>query len=132
MPRPRSDHPTPGELEVLQILWRRGPCTVRDVLEELNRSRRRAYTSVMSLLNVMVEKKLLGRKPHGRAFLYAPRVKEEPTLRQMVGDLVDRAFGGSAEQLVLHALEQTDPSSGQIEEIRRIIDAYHDRKEEAQ
>jgi len=129
MPRPRSEHPTPGELEILQVLWRRGPCTVRQVMQELNSGRPRAYTSVMSLLNVMVDKKLLRRKPHGRAFLYEARVREQPTLREMVGDLVERAFGGSAGQLVLHALEQTDPSSPELDEIRRLIDAYRSRKE---
>ena len=129
MPRPRSEHPTPGELEVLQIIWREGPCTVRQVLEALNRARPRAYTSVMSLLNVMVDKRLLRRKPHGRAFLYSARVEEQPTLREMVGDLVERAFGGSAQLLVAHALEQTDLSEQQVDEIRRLIEDYRSRKE---
>ena len=129
MPRPRSEHPTPGELEVLQIIWRQGPCTVRQVLDELNRTRPRAYTSVMSLLNVMTDKKLLRRKPHGRAFLYNARVEEQPTLREMVGDLVERAFGGSAELLVAHALEQTDLSPQQLDEIHRMIEEYRSRKE---
>ncbi|NLE60655.1 MAG: BlaI/MecI/CopY family transcriptional regulator [Planctomycetes bacterium] len=129
MPRPKSEHPTPGELEVLQIIWRKGPCTVRQVLDELNQSRPRAYTSVMSLLNVMTDKKLLRRKPDGRAFLYSARVEEQPTLREMVGDLVERAFGGSAELLVAHALEQTDLSPQQLEEIHRMIDEYRSRKE---
>ena len=130
MPRPRSEHPTPGELEVLQLLWQRGPCTVRQVLDELNRVRPRAYTSVMSLLNVMVDKKLLRRKPHGRAFLYSPRVEEQSTLREMVGDLVERAFGGSAELLVAHALEQTDPSPEELDQMRRMIDEFRSRKED--
>jgi BlaI family penicillinase repressor len=130
MPRPRSDHPTPGELEVLQVVWRRGPSTVRQVLGELNQVRPRAYTSVMSLLNVMVDKKLLRRKPHGRAFLYIARVEEQPTLREMVGDLVERAFGGSAQLLVAHALEQTDLSEQQLDEIHRMIEEYRSRKED--
>ena len=130
MPRPRSEHPTPGELEVLQLLWQRGPCTVRQVLDELNRVRPRAYTSVMSLLNVMVDKKLLRRKPYGRAFLYSPRVEEQSTLREMVGDLVERAFGGSAELLVAHALEQTDPSPEELNQMRRMIDEFRSRKED--
>ena len=132
MARPRSEQPTPGELEVLQILWQKGPCTVRQVLEELNRTRRRAYTSVMSLLNVMVDKKLLARKSQGRAFLYKARVQEQPTLGKMVEDLVQRAFGGSAEELMLHALEQTNPSPEQLSEIRRLIDDFRSRKETEQ
>ena len=129
MSRPRSEHPTPGELEVLQIIWRLGSCTVRQVLDELNQVRPRAYTSVMSLLNVMTDKKLLRRKPQGRAFLYSALVEEQPTLREMVGDLVERAFGGSAELLVAHALEQTDLSKQQLDEIHRMIDEYRSRKE---
>jgi len=129
MARPRSEQPTPGELEVLQLLWRRGPSTVRDVMNELNQTRRRAYTSVMSLLNVMVSKKLLRRKPLGRAFLYEPGVPERPTLRELVADLVNRAFSGSTEQLVAHALEQTDPSSEELDELHNLIDEYRSRKE---
>ena len=129
MPRPRSEHPTPGELELLQIIWRLGPCTVRQVLSELNGVRPRAYTSVMSLLNVMVDKKLLRRRPHGRAYLYSARLDEQTTLREMVADLMDRAFGGSPQLLVAHALEQTDPSAQQLDEIHRMIEDYRSRKE---
>ncbi len=128
MPRPSSEHPTPGELEVLQVLWRLGPCTVRQVMEALNRTRRRAYTSVMSLLNVMADKRLVRRKPLGRAFVYSAGVREQPTLRRMVGDLVERAFAGSAGQLVVHALEQTDPSVHDLDQIRRLIEDHISRK----
>ena len=129
MPRPRSDHPTPGELEVLRVLWRDGPCTVRQVMEALGPKRPRAYTSVMSLLNVMDEKNLLRRTPRGRAFVYAARARERSTLRGMVGDLLDRAFDGSMEKLVAHALEQTDPSPQELDEIRRLIEAARRPKE---
>lgn len=131
MPRPKSEHPTPAELEVLQILWKRGPATVREVMNELHEMRPRAYTSVMSLLNVMTDKKLLRRKPKGRAFVYAPRVAERPTLRGMAADLLNRAFGGSTEQLVVHVLEQTDPSTQELDELRRLIDEYRAGKESA-
>ena len=79
MPRPKSDHPTPGELEALKILWEHGPSTVRQVMERLNEDRPRAYTSVMSLLGVMADKGLLNRKPQGRAFVYEPAVREGST-----------------------------------------------------
>ena len=131
MPRPRSDQPTPGELEVLQVLWRLGPATVREVMDALNATRPRAYTSVMSLLNVMVDKGLLEKEPRGRAFAYVACAQEEPTLRQLVGDLLQRAFRGSAGQLVAHALEQTDPSPAELDELRRLIDAYRDRREDS-
>ena len=129
MPRPRSDHPTLGELEVLRVLWRDGPRTVRQVMEVLGQKRPRAYTSVMSLLNVMAEKNLLRRRPRGRAFVYAARAREQSTLRGMVGDLLDRAFDGSMEKLVAHALEQTDPSPHELDEIRRLIETARRPKE---
>ncbi len=130
MPRPRSQTPTPAELEVLELLWKTGPFTVRQVLDELNRKRPRAYTSVMSLLNVMTDKGLLKRKPQGRAFVYEARAQEQPTRGQMVGDLVRRAFGGSVRQLMASALEQTDPSPEELDEIRRLIEAYKAREED--
>lgn len=130
MARPRSETPTPAELEVLHVLWHRGPRTVRQVMDELNTSRRRAYTSVMSLLNVMTDKKLLRRKPAGRAFVYGARVKQKATLGRLVGELVDRAFAGAPDQLVAHALEETDPSPGQLERIARLIEQHRTRKGE--
>jgi BlaI family penicillinase repressor len=129
MPRPRSEQPTPGELEVLQVLWREGPATVRQVMEALNTARPRAYTSVMSLLNVMVDKRLVRRRPQGRAFLYAPRVQRTSTLRKLVGELLSRAFQGSTRQLVMQLLEQTNPSPEELSELKRLIEEYHARKE---
>lgn len=129
MPRPKSNHPTPGELEVLKILWDRGPSTVRQVMERLNAERPRAYTSVMSLLTVMTEKGLLNRKPQGRAFVYEAVVREDSTLRRMVADLTERVFDGSAQQLVVHLLEQTEPSAAELDEIRQLIDAYRTVRE---
>ncbi len=124
MARPKHEHPTPAELEVLQILWERGPCTVRQVLGVLNRRRRRAYTSVMSLLNVMVEKGLLARKPLGRAFIYQARAQRRPTLTGMAADLVGRAFAGSASALVAALLQPDRVNDQELEAMRRAIDAY--------
>ncbi len=124
MARPRHEHPTPGELEILQVLWRRGPCTVREVMKVLNPTRRRAYTTVMSLMNVMFEKGLLEREPKGRAFVYKPRATRKKTLSGMVRDLLCRAFDGSASTMVVHLLEQADLSEDELDEIRRAIDAY--------
>ena len=96
MPRPKEDQPTAGELEVLKVLWDRGPSTVREVMDVLNQSRPRAYTSVMSLLNVMAEKRLLVREARGRAFVYRPRMDRGKTLGRLVGDLLRRARMGLA------------------------------------
>jgi len=130
MPRPKHEHPTPGELEVLKILWDRGPSTVREVMEVLNRQRQRAYTSVMSLLNVMTDKGLLEREPKGRAFLYRAQVGREKTLGQMVHDLLGRAFEGSASALVARLLDQSSPSPEELQEIRKTIDEYHQQQGE--
>ncbi len=130
MPRPKTETPTPGELEVLKVLWDQGPCTVREVMEVLNRRRRRAYTSVMSLLNVMTDKGLLVRQAVGRAFLYEACVPREQTLGQLLDDLLGRAFEGSAASLVAHLLDQSDPSEAELREIRKTIDQYLKRQGE--
>ena len=124
MARPRHEHPTPGELEILQVLWERGPCTVRQVMKVLNPTRRRAYTTVMSLMNVMFEKSLVKREPRGRAFVYRSRATRKRTLSAMVGDLLGRAFDGSATAMVAHLLEQANLSENELDEIREAIDAY--------
>ena len=121
MVRPRHEHPTPAELEVLQVLWDRGPSTVRDVMGTLNQARPRAYTSVMSLMNVMADKGLCRRKPKGRAFLYVPCSQREKTLGGMIRDLVSRAFSGSASALVCHLLQETNLSDEELHEIRKTI-----------
>ncbi len=128
MARPKHEHPTPGELEVLKILWDRGPSTVREVMEVLNRGRRRAYTSVMSLLGVMTDKRLLQRESRGRAFVYRAKVAREKTLGQMVEDLLGRAFEGSASALVAHLLDSSSPSGEELDDIRRTIDLYRQQQ----
>jgi predicted transcriptional regulator len=124
MPRPKEEKPTAGELEVLKVLWARGPSTVREVMDVLNERRPRAYTSVMSLLNVMTDKGLLVRVPQGRAFVYRARLDRRRTLGGMVEDLLGRAFDGSASQLVAHLLDKHQPSSEELAEIRRTIQQY--------
>jgi BlaI family transcriptional regulator, penicillinase repressor len=128
MPRPKEEQPTAGELEVLKVLWDRGPSTVREVMDVLNDTRPRAYTSVMSLLNVMADKRLVLREPQGRAFVYRPKTERGTTLQRMVGDLLGRAFEGSTSQLVAHLLDQTKPSATELAEIRREIEKYQQQK----
>jgi BlaI family penicillinase repressor len=124
MARRKQTSPTEGELEILQVIWDRGPSTVREVLEVLNRSRMRAYTSVMSLLNIMADKGLVMREPQGRAFVYRARRPRERTLGKIVGDVLGRAFAGSAQELVAHVLQQSKPTPAELQEIRRVIEAY--------
>lgn len=122
MARPRHENPTPAELEILQVIWERGPSTVREVLPSLQEKRPRAYTSIMSLMNIMADKGLLERRPAGKAFVYAATAPRDRTLAKLLGDLVDRAFEGSASALVAHLLGRS--SREELEEIRRTIEAY--------
>lgn len=129
MGRPKFQNPTPGELEILSILWERSPLSVREVREVLNRQRPRAYTSVMSLMNVMTEKGLLVRKPAGRAFVYLPKAGRTKTMRRMLGDLLGRAFAGSASLLVAHLLEEANPDSQELAIIRKTLADYESQQE---
>lgn len=125
MARPKQEQPTPAELEILKLLWERGALTVRDVMETLNvDGRQRAYTSVMSLMNVMADKGLLKRMPVGRAFEYSAKVARERTLGQMLGDLLGRAFEGSASALVTQLLDEANPTPEELAEIRKAIAQY--------
>ncbi len=128
MARPRHKNPTPAELEDLQIIWEHGPCTVREVMNLLKRKRPRAYTSVMSLRNVMAEKGLLGQKPKGLAFIYSAKVSRDKTQSSMLRDLLNRAFDGSANALVAHLLEQAEPNSEELDEIHKTISRFSRKK----
>jgi BlaI family transcriptional regulator, penicillinase repressor len=114
--------PTPAELEILGVLWKRGPSTVRDVQEALDQERPTGYTTVLKLLQIMTEKGLVRRDETNRAHVYAASLPEDHTQRQLVRDLVDRAFGGSAMKLVMHALSSRKASAGEIAHIRRMLD----------
>jgi predicted transcriptional regulator len=116
--RPR---PTGAELEILRVLWQRGPSTVREVLEALER-RDVGYTTVLKLLQIMVEKGLVNRDLSQRAHVYEARLPREQTERQLVRDLVDRAFGGSAERLVMQALSSKKTSAQELDRIREFLD----------
>jgi predicted transcriptional regulator len=124
MPRPRAEQPTPAELEILQVLWERGPSTVREVLDVLSERRKRAYTSIMNLLNIMADKGLVMREPQGRAFIYRAKKARENTVGKIVRDVLGRVFAGSASSLVAHVLDQSRPSEEELAEIRRTIDQY--------
>jgi BlaI family transcriptional regulator, penicillinase repressor len=114
--------PTPAELEILGVLWESGPSTVREVQEELERGRPTGYTTVLKLLQIMTEKGLVRRDVRERAHRYTPRLPRERTEQQMVGDLLDRAFGGSASRLVLRALSSRSATSDELERIRELLD----------
>jgi len=121
MPDAQTPRPTDAELEILQVLWANGPCTVKQVHVRLQRRPLRGYTTVLKLLQIMSDKGLVERDERSRAHVYSARVAEEETLRRMTGDLVDRAFGGSAGRLIAQALSARPASREELEQIRRLL-----------
>jgi BlaI family penicillinase repressor len=118
----RAPRPTPAELEILRILWELGPSTVRDIQERMERERPTGYTTVLKLLQIMTEKDLVRRDETARAHVYAARLPEQQTQQQLVRDLVDRAFGGSARKLVMQALSTRKTSREDLSKIRELLD----------
>ncbi len=114
--------PTDAELEILKVLWRRGPSTVRDVFDSLSETKQTGYTTVLKLMQIMAEKGLVRRDETERAHRYEAALAEEETQRQMVGDLLRRVFDGSAKRLVMQALSSEQASADELEEIRRLLD----------
>ena len=129
MPRHRQQTPTEVEMEILQVLWDQEPATVREVVEVLNQTRPRAYTSILSMLNVMFEKRLVKREMQGRAHVYRASTSREKTLGGVVKDLLGRTFQGATTSLIAQVLAQSKPSSEELEEIRRTIEAWQDEEE---
>ena len=129
MPRHRQATPTDVELEILHVLWEHQPMTVREVVDVLNQTRPRAYTSILSMLNVMFEKGLVVREPQGRAHLYRAKKSKERTLGSVVKDLLGRAFQGSTSSLITHVLEQSKPTAEELKEIRRTIEDWQEGEE---
>ena len=120
--------PTASELEILRVLWERGPSTVKEVHETLTANKSAAkpvgYTTVLKLLQIMTVKGTVSRNEHDRAHVYVACLPEERTKRQMAGEILERVFGGSASELVLHAISGQKASHEEIEEIRRMLDEY--------
>jgi BlaI family transcriptional regulator, penicillinase repressor len=114
--------PTDAELAILAVLWERGPSTVRDVHDELNLHAPTGYTTVLKLLQIMTEKGLVVRDEAQRAHIYESRYSEQKTQRQLLSDLVDRAFGGSAAKLVMQALSGRKANSDELNLIRNLLD----------
>jgi predicted transcriptional regulator len=114
--------PTPAELEILRVLWQRGPSTVREVHATLSENRPTGYTTVLKMLQIMTEKNLVGRDESQRAHVYSARRPESHTQQQLVRDLLERAFDGSAMKLVMHALADRKASPEEIARIRQLLD----------
>jgi predicted transcriptional regulator len=120
--KPARRKPTDAELGILNVLWSRGPSTVRQVAETLGREA--GYTTVLKLLQIMTEKQLVVRDETARTHIYRAAFTEDQTQRQLVSDLLERAFGGSAAKLVLQALSANKASPEELAEIRQLLDKH--------
>jgi BlaI family transcriptional regulator, penicillinase repressor len=121
--------PTDAELAILRVLWQQGACTVRQVHDALSRERPAAYTTALKMLQIMTEKGLVRRDVSDRTHVYQARLSEEQTQRQLVRDLLDRAFGGSASKLVMQALSAKRATPEELIEIRRLLEGNRDTRE---
>lgn len=120
--RQQLPRPTEGELELLSILWEKGPSTVRDVHEAISARRPLGYTSVLKLLQIMTEKGLVEREEAGKAHIYRAAGTQQETQSQLLSDMSRRLFAGSAAQLAMHALSTQPVSEQELEEIRTLLE----------
>ena len=115
--------PTDAELAILRVLWARGPSTVRQVAEAMaDAGRETGYTTILKLLQIMTEKRLVVRDESARTHVYSPASSQDQTQRQIVTDLLDRLFDGSAAQLVMQALAANKTTPEELAEIRKLLD----------
>jgi predicted transcriptional regulator len=117
-PRPL---PTGAELEILRVLWERGPSTVREVYTALGPDRQTGYTGVLKLMQIMLDKRLVARDASARSHVYSAGVEREATERRLVADFAERAFGGSAAGLALRALSAKPATPEELRAIRELV-----------
>ena len=127
MTKTRVPKPTASELELLRILWTQGPCTVRQVHEALGEHRSIGYTSVLKLLQIMTTKGLVRRDEQQRAHVYEAQQPATEMKRQLAGDVLRKVFGGSASELMMHALEGRSTSKQELDDLRRLLDEYEEK-----
>ena len=119
--RSKSPILTEQELEIMKVVWGREQATVRDVYETLLERRKIAYTTVMTMMKILEQKKYLRKSQDERAFVYRPTKPKKQVIQSMVREFVDRVFNGSAEPLLLHLMEDRKHSGKDLEELRRMI-----------
>ena len=117
----KVSQPTDREQEILGILWKRGPCTVKQINEEMNKNEQTGYTTTLKLMQIMHEKGLLVRDDSKYKHIYKPALSEEKTQRQIVGDMLDKAFSGSAAKLVMRLLSSKKLSANELDNIKKFI-----------
>lgn len=124
--------PTDRELDALKVLWDRREATVRDVFDAMNaRGAELAYTTVLSLLQVMEQKGLVSHRRDGKAYVYLPLIERNQTFRQIAGGFLERVFDGAVDEYLVHALESRPLDAKQLDELQAMIDAARKRADEA-
>lgn len=114
--------PTEAELEILQILWAKGPASVRQVNDQLNERREVGYTTTLKIMQIMADKGLVSRNTESRTHIYQASINEEDTQKQLLQKFVDATFRGSAMKMVMQALGNHEASDEELEEIKALID----------
>lgn len=122
MTKPTTQRPTDAELAILRVLWERGPSTVRQVHEILSEVRPTVYTTILKLMQIMADKGLVYRDESQRAHVYQPAFTKAETQKRLLGDLIERAFGGSTTNLIMQALSAKEASAEELVQIRQILD----------
>ena len=122
MAREKAQGPTEKELAILKVLWAKGPSTVRQVNDEINKQLETGYTTTLKLMQIMTEKGLLVRDDSQFKHIYKPAVSAESTEKQIVGDMLEKVFSGSAERLVMRALSTKQISAKELKKIRQLLD----------
>ena len=123
----KPERPTESEVEILSVLWANGPSTVREVHDQLKKSRSIGYTTVLKLMQIMFEKNLLLRDDSQRSHVYRPRQKAEKTQKTLVKHMLSRVFSGSVENLVVQALSAKKATPEELAQIRRMLDEMEDQ-----
>jgi len=128
-----GESPSDRELEALKVLWDRGEVTVRDLAEAMNAGAGKrgddelAYTTVLSLLQVMEQKGFVGHRREGKAYIYVPRVERQSTIRRLAGTFLEKVFDGAVDEYLVHALESKHLSAAELDQLEAMLAAARDR-----
>ena len=123
-----NNKPTESELEVLSLLWKNGPMTVREVHDNIRQEREIGYTTTLKIMQIMFDKGLLDRKKMGKTHIYSERVDQVKTQKGLVSRMIKNVFQGSSKDLVMQALGNAKPSKEELDEIRKFLDELKDQE----
>jgi BlaI family transcriptional regulator, penicillinase repressor len=124
----KPPRPTEAELAILQVLWTEGPLSVRDITRVMNETKETGYTTVLKLLQIMTEKGLVTRDESVRPQIYRTKYSQQHTQRRLLGELMERAFGGSVKALVLQALAEKRSSPEDLKAMEELLDRLEEKK----